>query len=48
MLDGGANQISEMIPPSRIFAQFAAFVANCSETFLVVDNVSDLWPVYTL
>eukprot|EP00040_Diaphanoeca_grandis_P030556 m.180759 g.180759 ORF g.180759 m.180759 type:complete len:817 (-) comp32035_c1_seq2:48-2498(-) len=45
MLDGSANQVSEMVPPSRIFSEFAAFIANCSETFLIVDNVSDLWPV---
>jgi hypothetical protein len=34
-----------MIPPSRIFEQFTAFVKGCKETFLLVDNVSDLWPV---
>ena len=45
MLDGSANQVSEMVPPSRIFDQLGKFVANCSETFLIVDNVSDLWPV---
>jgi hypothetical protein len=34
-----------MIPPSRIFEQFSAFISGCAETFLIVDNVSDLWPV---
>eukprot|EP00039_Didymoeca_costata_P032960 m.40100 g.40100 ORF g.40100 m.40100 type:complete len:827 (+) comp9627_c0_seq1:100-2580(+) len=45
MLDGSSNQISEMIPPSRIFAQLAAFIKNCSDTYYFVDNVSDLFPV---
>ena len=45
MLDGGANQITEMIPPALIFEQLAAFLVGAGKKFYFVDNVSDLFPV---
>ena len=44
MLDGFANQLSEFVPPERIYHEMARFVrAGATEFFLV--NVSDVRPV---
>ena len=45
MLDGGANQLTEMISPALIFEQLWALASNASSLFYFVDNVSDMLPV---
>ena len=45
MLDGGANQLTEMISPALIFQQLWAMASNASSLFYFVDNVSDMLPV---
>ena len=45
MLDGGANQLTEMISPALIFQQLWALASNASSLFYFVDNVSDMLPV---
>lgn len=45
MLDGSSNQITEMISPALIFSQLWEFVANASNLYYIVDNVSDMVPV---
>ena len=45
MLDGGANQLTEMISPALIFQQLWALTSNASSLFYFVDNVSDMLPV---
>ena len=45
MLDGSSNQLTEMISPSLVFSQLWKFVANASNLFYIVDNVSDMLPV---
>lgn len=44
MLSGNANQLSEMVPPGRIFEQVGRFVRAGATEFLLV-NVSDIRPV---
>jgi len=44
MLNGGANQLSEMVPPSRISRELGRFVRAGATNFLLV-NVSDIRPV---
>ena len=43
MLDGQANQLTEMVPPSRIFGSMTNFVAK-KATKIFILNVSDLVP----
>jgi hypothetical protein len=44
MLNGGANQLTEMVPPSRIYRELGRFVkAGATEFFLL--NLSDVRPV---
>eukprot|EP00038_Savillea_parva_P011295 m.196480 g.196480 ORF g.196480 m.196480 type:complete len:864 (-) comp19831_c0_seq1:58-2649(-) len=45
MLDGSSNQLTEMISPSLVFSQLYNFVANASQLYYIVDNVSDMLPV---
>ena len=45
MLNGNANQLSEMVPADRIFSQFAPVVNSSRSTTIMIDNVSDLRPV---
>ena len=45
MLDGQANQLSEMVPADRIFAQFKPVVNQSRATSVMIDNISDLRPV---
>lgn len=45
MLDGTANQLTEMIPVSRIAQQLMNVVTYSKQTKIFVDNVSDLKPV---
>jgi hypothetical protein len=45
MLDGSANQLTEMISPALIFSQLWALVSGAAELFYFVDNVSDMLPV---
>lgn len=45
MLDGTSNQLTEMISPALIFSQLYPFAKNASETYYLVDNVSDMLPV---
>eukprot|EP01062_Namystynia_karyoxenos_P065311 TRINITY_DN5879_c0_g1_i1.p1 TRINITY_DN5879_c0_g1~~TRINITY_DN5879_c0_g1_i1.p1 ORF type:complete len:843 (+),score=292.85 TRINITY_DN5879_c0_g1_i1:230-2530(+) len=45
MLNGLSNQLTEMIPPARIFDQLGKFVKQLKRAFYIVDNISDLWPV---
>jgi len=40
-----ANQLSEMVPADRIFAQFGPVINASKTTTIVIDNVSDLRPV---
>ena len=43
MLDGRANQLTEMVPPSRIFGSVSSFnKKNATEAFIL--NVSDMLP----
>jgi hypothetical protein len=44
MLDGTANQLTEMISPALIFSQLYHVYKNASKRFYIVDNVSDLYP----
>jgi len=44
MYNGNANQLSEMIPADRIFAQIAAFIQYANTTTYFIDNLSDLRP----
>lgn len=44
MLNGRANQLSEMIPPSRIYHEVLRF-AKVGATMFFLDNVSDIRPV---
>ncbi|HKK18250.1 MAG TPA: glycosyl hydrolase 115 family protein [Opitutales bacterium] len=44
MLNGGANQLTELVPPSRIYRELGRFVdAGATEFFLL--NLSDVRPV---
>ncbi len=45
MLNGFSNQLTEMVPPSRIFEQIANFIAKAKSTYYFILNVSDLKPV---
>ena len=45
MLDGGSNQLTEMISPALIFEQLWALAANASSLFYIVINTSDMLPV---
>ncbi len=44
MLNGGANQLSEMVPPSRIYHELGRFAQAGATKFLLI-NVSDIRPV---
>jgi hypothetical protein len=44
MLDGTANQLTEMIPVSRVAQQLLNVVTYSNSTTIFVDNVSDLKP----
>jgi hypothetical protein len=44
MLNGRANQLSEMVPPSRIYHEILRFV-RAGATAFFLDNVSDIRPV---
>jgi hypothetical protein len=44
MLNGRANQMSEMVPPSRIYHEVLRFV-KAGATMFFLDNVSDIRPV---
>ena len=45
MLNGRANQLTEMVPPSRHFDQLGTFVKNGRRTKYIILNTSDLRPV---
>ena len=45
MLDGVANQLTEMVPVSRIAQQLINVVTYSKETVMLIDNLSDLKPV---
>jgi hypothetical protein len=44
MLNGRANQLSEMVPPARIYHEVLRFV-KAGATMFFLDNVSDIRPV---
>ena len=44
MLNGNGGQISEFVPPSRIFEQLSSFVRQARSTTTFVLNLSDLKP----
>lgn len=44
MYNGAANQLTEMIPADRIFAQISQFIQYANTTTFFIDNLSDLRP----
>ena len=44
MLNGAGGQLSEFVPPSRIFEQLSDFVRQARSTDIFVLNLSDLKP----
>jgi len=44
MLNGNGGQLTEFVPPSRIFEQLSAFVRKARSTSIFVLNLSDLKP----
>jgi hypothetical protein len=44
MLNGNGGQITEFVPPSRIFEQLSSFIRRARSTSIFVLNLSDLKP----
>jgi hypothetical protein len=44
MYSGAGNQLSEVVPADRIFAQMTAVVKGAKSTNVILDNVSDMKP----